>query len=185
MAKKAIKAFALKDLKCSLPDSGQFPEKEIGDSGKEYMGLPLYEYKPLKESLQEKGYKPEDFDYITATSDGKVLWGGRRVWLMQKDMGLDQEQMIDCEIWEEKEFYAELTKTMNANVNPNLFPSKDKDGKKVYPTAQTTAPPDHKGYKALRDYQKKKGMKMPYNLDDYVCEDGRTLKQVREDRDKE
>ena len=55
--------------------------------------MPLYGYKPLKESLQEKGYKPEDFDYICVADisnvDGKknLKWGGRRVWLMQKDMG--------------------------------------------------------------------------------------------------
>lgn len=182
MAKKAIKAFALKDLKCSLPDSGQFPEKETGTSGKEYIGLPLYEYEPLKKSLQDKGYKPEEYDYIVATSDGKVLWGGRRVWLMQKDMGLDQDQMIDCEIWEKQEWLDELKKSMLANVNPSLFVTKDKDGKKVMPTAKLTMGPDHKGYQNLRKLHK--NMKMPYNLDDFVLSNGLTLKKQRELNDK-
>ena len=182
MAKKVIKSFALKDLKCSLPDSGQFPEKETGTSGKEYVGLPPYEYKPLKKSLQDKGYKPEDYDYIVATSDGNVLWGGRRVWLMQKDMGLDQDQMIDCEIWEKQDWLDELKKAMTANVNPNLFRTKDKDGKKVMPTAKLTMGPDHKGYQNLRKYQK--NMTMPYNLDDFVLSNGLTLKEQRELNDK-
>ena len=187
MAKKAIKAFALKDLKCSLPDSGQYAEKETGSSGEVYIGLPKYEYEPLKKSLQEKGYKPEDFDYIATTSSGDVLYGGRRVWLMQKDMGMDQETMIDCEIWEKQEFLDELKSRIRANVNPNLFPTKDKDGKKVLPTAKVHTKKlysQHKGYKALRDYGKKKGWKRPYNLDDFVLSNGLTLKEQRELNDK-
>ena len=188
MADKPIKAFALTDLKCSLPDSGQFAEKETGKSGKEYIGLPPYEYAPLKESLQEKGYKPEDYDYITATSSGKVLWGGRRVWLMQKDMDMDQDTMIDCEIWEEQEFQDVLKAKIRENVNPLLFASKDKDGKRVLPIAKVHTKKlynQHKGYQNLRKLGKKKGWKRPYNLDDFKLSNGLTLKEQRDLNDKE
>ena len=187
MADKVIKAFALKDLKCSLPESGQYPEKETGTSGKEYIGLPKYEYEPLKKSLQEKGYVPEEFDYIVATSSGDVLYGGRRVWLMQKDMGMDQETMIDCEIWEKQEFLDEMKSRILANVNPNLIKRKDKDGKTIMPTAKVKrkTQEQHKGYQDLRKLGKKRGWKRPYNLDDFVLSNGRTLKEQRELNDKD
>ena len=57
---KAKKSFKLSDLSCSIPDSGQYEEKSVGTSGKEYLGLPLYEYSGLKSSLVAKGYKPDD-----------------------------------------------------------------------------------------------------------------------------
>tara|TARA_B100000131_G_C18124461_1_gene614190 strand:- start:2724 stop:3293 length:570 start_codon:yes stop_codon:yes gene_type:complete len=188
MADKVIKSFALKDLKCSLPESGQYPEKETGTSGKEYIGLPKYEYEPLKESLQEKGYVPEEFDYIVATSSGEILYGGRRVWLMQKDMGMNQDTMIDCEIMEKQDFYDEMKARMLANVNPNLLRRKDKDGKTIMPTARVKPKQyfeQHKGYQNLRKLGKKRGWKKPYNLDHFVLSNGLTLKQQRDILDKE
>ena len=41
---KAIKSFKLSDLSCSIPDSGQYEEKSVGSSGKEYIGLQPYAY---------------------------------------------------------------------------------------------------------------------------------------------
>ena len=173
MADKVIKSFALKDLQCSIPEGGQYPEKETGTSGKEYIGLPPYEYEPLKGSLQEHGYDPEAYDYIVATSEGKVLYGGRRVWLMQKDMNMDQETMIDCEIWTQLEFMSDLRKRMNHNINPNLFSKRDSKGNIIPATAVTKRKQDKVGFANMKERHKNKAK--PYSLDDYVLENGTKL----------
>lgn len=173
MADKVIKSFALKNLQCSIPEGGQYPEKEIGTSGKEYVGLPLYEYEPLQSSLQEHGYDPESYDYIVATSEGKVLYGGRRVWLMQNEMSLDQETMIDCEIWTEKEFIADLKQKMSHNVNPNLFSTRDADGNIQPAKALVTRKSDKAGFSNMKERHKAKPK--PYSIDSYVLENGTKL----------
>ena len=173
MADKVIKSFALKNLQCSIPEGGQYPEMETGTSGKEYIGLPPYEYEPLQSSLQEHGYDPESFDYIVATSEGKVLYGGRRVWLMQNEMGLDQETMIDCEIWTQEEFMAELKKRMNHNVNPNLFSKRSADGTITPATALIKRKLYKAGFPNMKERHKSKPK--PYSIDDYVLENGTKL----------
>ena len=80
---KEIKSFKLKDLKITVPKDGQWENM-------------TYDYSPVKSSLKEKGYKPEEFNYICADVDGNVMYGARRVWLMQNDMDMDQETDIDC-----------------------------------------------------------------------------------------
>ena len=73
---KAKKTFKLSELTCTIPDSGQYPESETGTDGTVYVGLPPYEYSGLKGSLEDKGYVPEEFDYIAADVDGNVFYGG-------------------------------------------------------------------------------------------------------------
>ena len=160
---KAIKSFKLSDLSCSIPDSGQYEEKSVGSSGKEYIGLPPYAYEGLKASLVAKGYKPEQYDYIVCTDAGKVLYGGRRVWLMQKDMGLDQSTMVECEIWTEKEFGLDLRAKMG--LTDNMVAKKDKKGEWIEPVQKTVnslKSADVKGYPNLVARHKKKA-----NIDGY------------------
>ena len=135
---KEIKNFKLSDLNCTVPISGQ------------YEGLP-YEYSGLKKSLQDEGYKPAKYDYIAVTTAGKVLFGGRRVWLMQKDMSMDQSTEVACEIWTEKEFRDSLIAKMGVK---DYMAKKTKDG--VTPPKKSIAPPMVKGYEALQKFHKTK-----------------------------
>ena len=164
---KTIKSFKLSDLSCSIPDGGQYEEKSIGASGKEYLGLPLYEYSGLKASLIAKGYKPDEYDYIACTDAGKVLYGGRRVWLMQKDMGLDQSTMVECEIWTQREFMLDLRAKMG--ITDNMVAKKNSDDEWVEPPSKSTASlsvADIKGYPNLVARHKKKAniAGYPYTL---------------------
>ena len=166
---KAKKSFKLSDLSCSIPDSGQYEEKSVGTSGKEYIGLPLYEYSGLKTSLATKGYKPDEYDYIACTDAGKVLYGGRRVWLMQKDMGLDQSTMVECEIWTQREFMLDLRATMG--ITDSMVAQKDSDGNWVEAVSKSTASlsvADVKGYPNLVAFHKKKAdiAGYPYSMKD-------------------
>jgi hypothetical protein len=166
---KVKQSFKLSDLSCSIPDSGQYELKSIGTSGKEYLGLPPYDYSGLKTSLVAKGYKPEQYDYIACTNAGKVLYGGRRVWLMQKDMGLDQSTMVECEIWTQREFMLDLRAKMG--ITDSMVSQKDKDGNWVEPVSKSTASlsvADVKGYPNLKAYHKKKAdiSGYPYDYED-------------------
>jgi len=166
---KAKKSFKLSDLSCSIPDSGQYEEKSVGTSGKEYLGLPLYEYSGLKDSLVDKGYKPDEYDYIACTDAGKVLYGGRRVWLMQKDMGLDQSTMVECEIWTQREFMLDLRARMG--ITDSMVCKKNSDDEWVEPPSKSTASlsiADVKGYPNLVARHKKKAdiAGYPYSMKD-------------------
>jgi|TARA_R100000231_G_scaffold70411_3_gene55817 hypothetical protein len=112
---REIKKFKIKDLKITVPSSGQWE------------GMEPYPYPPLKESLQKEGYKPESYDYICADDSGKVMYGSRRVWLMQNDMSMDQELEVDCQIMTSKELYAELNKKLNDDM-VDMISKKDKKG---------------------------------------------------------
>lgn len=166
---KVKQSFRLSDLSCSIPDSGQYEAKSIGASGKEYVGLPPYEYSGLKASLVAKGYKPEQYDYIACTDAGKVLYGGRRVWLMQKDMGLDQSTMVECEIWTQREFMLDLRAKMG--LTADMVAHKDSDGNWMEPVSKSTASlsiADVKGYPNLVARHKKKPdvAGYPYSMKD-------------------
>tara|TARA_A100001391_G_scaffold64315_1_gene40254 strand:+ start:12696 stop:13187 length:492 start_codon:yes stop_codon:yes gene_type:complete len=112
---REIKKFKLKDLKITVPSSGQWE------------GMEPYPYPPLKESLQKEGYKPESYDYICADNDGNVMYGSRRAWLMKNDMSMDQETEVDCEIMTKSELYAELNKKLNDDM-VDMISKKDKKG---------------------------------------------------------
>jgi len=146
---KEIKNFKLSELTCTVPEKGQ------------YENLP-YDYTDLKQSLIDKGYKPEDFDYIAVQADGKVLYGGRRVWLMQKDMSMDQSTEVACEIWTRAEFDASLVGRI-LSKSADFHPTKDSKGK-VVPPKLTRVPnsPLEGGYKNLVKFHKKKP-----NIDGY------------------
>ena len=135
---KEVRNFKLSDLNCAVPDSGQ------------YEGL-TYEYAGLKKSLKDEGYKPDKYDYIAVTDAGKVLYGGRRVWLMQKDMSMDQSTEVACEIWLEKEFKDDLI----AKLDVGDYMAK-KRAKGMTLPKKKIVPPHVKGYSALQDYHKKK-----------------------------
>lgn len=137
---KEIKNFKLSELTCTVPKTGQ------------YEGLP-YEYEGLKKSLQDEGYKPENYDYVACTIDGKVLYGGRRIWLMQEDMSMDQNTEIACEIWTLKEFEASIVSRLNVSD----YMAKKEDDKITPPKVlihHNSGSDDP--YKALRDFHKQK-----------------------------
>ena len=98
-----IKKYKLKDLHTGMPSNGHW------GISKELYGED-YDYAPLKKSLVDKGYLPEKYDYICVDDasdvDGKknVKYGGRRVWLMQNDMSMDQETEIDCQVMSDAEW---------------------------------------------------------------------------------
>jgi len=135
---KEVKNFKLSDLNCTVPSSGQYP------------GL-TYEYDGLKKSLQDEGYKPDKYDYIATTDAGKVLFGGRRVWLMQNKMSLDQSIEVACEIWTEKEFKENLIAKLNIG---DYMAKKTKDG--IIPPKKAVAAPMIKGYEGLKKFHKTK-----------------------------
>lgn len=97
---KLIEKFKLKNLSNGVPTSGHL------GIGKELFGAE-YDYSSLKKSMQENGYNPEEYDYIASNADGVVKYGSRRVWLMQNDMGMDQETEVDCEVWTDEEWEKE------------------------------------------------------------------------------
>ena len=146
---KEIKKFKLSELTCTVPEKGQ------------YENLP-YDYSDLKQSLIDKGYKPEDYDYIAVQSDGKVLYGGRRVWLMQKDMSMDQSTEIACEIWTRAEFDASLVATLNVK---DYFPGKDSKGNIGTPKKQIAQTAVLNGYPNLVARHKKKPNIAGYDYD--------------------
>jgi len=146
---KEIKNFKLSELTCTVPASGQ------------YENLP-YDYADLKQSLIDKGYKPEDYDYIAVQADGKVLYGGRRVWLMQKDMSMDQNTEVACEIWTRAEFDASLVARLGVK---DYFPGKDDKGNIKEPKVQKHTVAPLSGYKNLVARHKKKPNIAGYDYD--------------------
>jgi hypothetical protein len=163
------KTFKLSELKQTLPDSGQFPEQEVGDSGKVYQGLKPYDYSDLKASLEAKGYKPEDFDYITADENGNVKYGGRRVWLMQKDMEWDDNTEIEVELMTASEMMADLQKRMT----PDAKPTRASDGTITPPKQKLEVPARH-SYPNLVKFHKKRSDIEGYTYD-YVSADGEVV----------
>lgn len=137
---KEIKNFKLSELTCTVPKTGQ------------YEHMP-YEYEGLKKSLQDEGYKPDKYDYIACTSDGNVLYGGRRVWLMKEDMSMDQSTEVACEIWTLKEFEVSIASRLDVADFMTT-----KKGKEIVPPKVQIHynPASDDPYKALRDYHKKK-----------------------------
>ena len=57
-----------------------------------------YNYAPLKQSLEDDGYAPEKHSYIHIKEDGTVLNGNRRTHLMQKELSMDQDEEVECEV---------------------------------------------------------------------------------------
>mgnify|MGYP003131817628 FL=1 len=173
---KEVKNFKLKDLKIGIPDSGKWNDK--------YEGLEEvdYDYAPLKKSLQDEGYKPDKYNYITATDEGKIMYGSRRVWLMQQDMSMDQEDEIAVEIMTKKEREADITKRLNADIPPERRTLK-KDGKMitatVRPAALNVGPK-----KALRARHKASGKNIPGYPYDFEFECKATGKIIKVDAGK-
>ena len=159
---KEIKNFKLNELTCTVPKSGQYEQ------------LP-YEYTGLKKSQKDEGYKPESYDYVACTSDGNVLYGGRRIWLMKEDMGMDQNTEVACEIWTLEEFEASIVNRLNV---ADYIPTKK--GKEIIaPKVQMhNSPASDDPYKALRDYHKKKpnieGYPYDYKVDGKVIDAGKS-----------
>tara|TARA_Y100000593_G_scaffold83751_1_gene158131 strand:+ start:348 stop:836 length:489 start_codon:yes stop_codon:yes gene_type:complete len=146
---KEIRNFKLSELTCTVPEKGQ------------YENLP-YDYSDLKQSLIDKGYKPEDYDYIAVQDDGKVLYGGRRVWLMQKDMSMDQSTEIACEIWTRAEFDASLVARLAIK---DYFPGKDSKGKIKEPKVKKHSLGVLEGYPNLVKLHKRKSNISGYDYD--------------------
>jgi len=155
---KEVKKFKLKDLKITVPSSGQWE------------GLEDYPYPPLKESLQKEGYKPETYDYICSDNDGNVMYGSRRVWLMKNDMNMDQETEVDCEIMSKDELFAELNAKLNKDLE-GVVAKKDEDGKMSTPKEMYTSHTTKSGLDALKKYHKKKANIEGYPYD-YEASDG-------------
>ena len=155
---REIKKFKLKDLKITVPSSGQWE------------GMDAYPYPPLKESLQKDGYKPESYDYICADNDGNVMYGSRRVWLMKNDMSMDQETEVDCEIMTKSELFADINKKLNNDMK-GMIAKKDEDGKMIPPKSMNTTVTTQSGLEALMKYHKKKANIEGYPYD-YKASDG-------------
>lgn len=173
---RAKKTFKLSELICTIPDSGQYPESETGTDGTVYEGLPPYEYSGLKSSLEDKGYVPEEFDYIAADVDGNVFYGGRRVWLMQKDMELSGDTDIEVEVWVEQEFFDDMASRI---LDRDAMPTINDDGSITPPKQKLVDEPDlgisafveeHRNNPDIPDY--------PY---DYVCADGSVVDAGKSD----
>jgi len=114
MAKKSIK---IKDLNSGLPSSGQAPDGT---------GIPAYNYAPLKQSLEDDGYAPEKHSYIHIKEDGTVLNGNRRTHLMQKELSMDQDVEVECEVKTHLEWIQDLKDIIG--LEDSMVGSKDKDG---------------------------------------------------------
>lgn len=163
---KEIKSFKLKDLKITVPKDGQWENM-------------TYDYSPVKSSLKEKGYKPEECNYICADVDGNVMYGARRVWLMQNDMDMDQETDIDCEIMTKKELFDDLCSRMNADMKGRRTLKDKKTGKMIPAIERPAAFKSNSMNKktALRDFHKKKAniTGYPYDFETKDAE-GKTVK---------
>jgi hypothetical protein len=160
---KEIKKFKLSDLTITVPDNGQWE------------GMETYPYAPIKESLLSKGYKPAEYNYICADTDGNVMYGSRRVWLMKKDMSMDQSTEVDCEIMTKSELYAELNKRLNDDMK-DLLATKDENGDLVPPKKSTTN--IEGGVSNLMKHHKKKaniaGYPYDYKVDGKVVDAGKS-----------
>tara|TARA_A100001011_G_scaffold242291_1_gene250304 strand:- start:194 stop:685 length:492 start_codon:yes stop_codon:yes gene_type:complete len=148
---KEVKNFKLSDLKITIPKEGQWE------------GMEAYPYAPLKKSLQDEGYKPDKYDFICADLDGNVMYGSRRIWLMQNDMSMDQSTEISCEIMTKAELYAELNKKLNDDM-VDMIATKDKKGDLIPPKVVTTGALELK-ISNLQKYHKKKANIAGYPYD--------------------
>jgi len=161
---REVKNFKLSELKITIPDKGQWE------------GMEAYPYAPIKASLKDKGYKPEDYNYICADTNGNVMYGSRRVWLMQKDMDMDQSTEIACEIMTKSELFAELNKKLNDDIK-DLLPTKDKKGN-IVPSGKITTNITTGGVSNLIKYHKGKSdiSKYPYDykVDGKVVDAGKS-----------
>ena len=161
------KTFKLSELQCTIPDSGQYPEKETGKSGKEYKGLDPYNYDVLKGSLDELGYVPDQFDFICADENGKVMYGSRRVWLMQKDMEWAGDTDIEVEVMTLEELYKDLGDRI---LDKDAMPTVNADGT-ITPPKQTLCMPPNKDLSVLVDEHRNNPNIEGYDYD-YVAADG-------------
>ena len=172
---KAKKTFKLSELVCTVPDSGQYPESETGTDGTVYVGLPPYAYGDLKSSLEDKGYVPEEFDYIAADVDGNVLYGGRRVWLMQKDMEISGDTDIEVEVWTQQEHFDDMASRI---LDKGSMPTLEDDGS-ITPAVNTQVPVDWDPSVFIEEH--KKNPDIPDYPYDYVCEDGTVVNAGKSD----
>ena len=122
-----IQSVKLSDLKLesSVGDEGIIAHDSA--SGEKFTFNDMPDTADLKLSLEDNGYNPSDGNYITATTEGKVMWGGRRVWLMQSDLELAPDTMVDVEIMTEKEFKQSMIDTLGlspaqkSEVKPRIY----------------------------------------------------------------
>jgi hypothetical protein len=114
MAKKSIK---IKDLSSGLPASGVAPAG---------LALPDYDYAPLKKSLEDDGYDPENHTYIDIKEDGSVLNGNRRTHLLQQKLSLDQDSEIECEVKTHEEWIQDLKDVID--LKPEDVAKRDAEG---------------------------------------------------------
>lgn len=171
------KTMKLRDLQCSIPESGQYASSYTGADGIELEGLPSYEYGELKTSLEEHGYDPVQFSHIAVLEGDKVCHGGHRTWLMQKDMELPGDTDIEVEVYTRVEFYKECADKI---LDKDALPTFEDDGTITAPKQMLndyTVPLDtsefirrHRGEPDIPDY--------PY---DYVCADGTVVDAGKSD----
>ena len=173
---KAKKTFKLSELTCTVPDSGQYPESETGTDGTVYVGLPPYEYSGLRGSLEDKGYVPEEFDYIAADVDGNVFYGGRRVWLMQKDMELSGDTDIEVEVWTKQEFFDDMASRI---LDKEAMPTIEDDGMITPPSQELVSSPHWDPAVFIEEH--KKNPDIPDYDYAYVCEDGTVIDAGKSD----
>ena len=161
---REVKNFKLSDLKITIPDKGQFE------------GMEAYPYAPIKKSLEDKGYKPEDYNYICVDTSGKVMYGSRRVWLMKNDMSMDQSTEVACEIMTSKELYAELNKKLNDDMK-DLLPTRDSKNN-IVPTGKMTTNAEISSLSNLKKYHKGKsdiaGYPYDYKVDGKKVDAGKS-----------
>jgi|TARA_R110000824_G_scaffold388698_1_gene584352 hypothetical protein len=171
---KARKIFKLSELTCTVPESGQYPESETGTDGTKYVGLPPYEYEGLKSSLEDKGYVPDEYDFIAADVDGNVLYGGRRVWLMQTDMALSGDSPIEVEVMTKQEFFDELADRI---LDRDAMPTVEDDGSITPPKQILVSSISARGNWDANVWieEHKKNPDIPDYPYDYVCEDGTVI----------
>ena len=81
----------------------------------------------MKDSLLEKGYVPDEYDYIASNAEGTVKYGSRRVWLMQNDMGMDQETEVACEVWTDAEWEKEQCSKLDVDDYMSVWDSSKKE----------------------------------------------------------
>lgn len=161
---KEVKNFKLSDLKITIPKSGQWE------------GMEAYPYAPLKSSLKDEGYKPEKYDYICADADGNVMYGSRRIWLMQNDMSMDQSTEVACEIMTKAELYAEINKKLNDDM-VGMIAKKDSKGD-IVPAKKVTTNALKSSISNLQKYHKGKadisGYPYDYKVNGKVIDAGKS-----------
>ena len=97
--------------------------------------------------LEELGYVPDQFDFICADENGKVMYGSRRVWLMQKDMEWAGDTDIEVEVMTLEELYKDLGDRI---LDKDAMPTVNADGT-ITPPKQTMCMPPNKDLSVLVD----------------------------------